>query len=221
MKTTLTILATIFAAKALAAPTDTTYPPPPGGYDSITYPAGTGENLPYYPPPPGGWKSVTYPPGTGSDASSSPFIFTSTYNVVALGSEVRNGTTSAPGPKDAVGFFNFGINSVMDTICYNITLLNVAGDYRSPAATATHIHEAARGASGPPRLAFPNPIGDDTYRVSTGCLTGPFVTGLKGADGRDTGEGFEVKQIEENPKGFFTDSHTVLFSLGVVRGQLA
>ena len=67
----------------------------------------------------------------------------------------------------------------------NITLLNVVGGYRSPARTATHIHEAARGASGPPRLAFPNPVGDDKRRVSVGCIAGPFTTGLNGANGKE------------------------------------
>jgi hypothetical protein len=103
----------------------------------------------------------------------------------------------------------------------NITLLNVAGTYQSPAKTATHLHQAARGASGPPRLAFPNPVGDDKKRVSVGCLTGPFTTGLKGNDGQDTATGFRVSQIEANPAGFFADSHTNLFVPGVVRGQLA
>ena len=83
------------------------------------------------------------------------------------------------------------------------------------------MHEAARGASGPPRLAFTNPVGDDVARYSEGCLTGPFTTGLNGANGQDTGTGFKVKQIEDNPAGFFADSHTNLFPLGVVRGQLA
>jgi hypothetical protein len=57
-------------------------------------------------------------------------------------------------------------------------------------------------------------------RYSEGCLTGPFTTGIK-ANGRDTGEGFKVERIEQNPSGFFADHHTNLFSLGVVRGQLA
>ena len=47
------------------------FPPPPGGFDNVKYPAGTGENLPYYPPPPGGWESVAYPPGTGSSPPKS------------------------------------------------------------------------------------------------------------------------------------------------------
>jgi len=54
-----------------------------------------------------------------------------------------------------------------------------------------------------------------------GCLTGPFLTGVKAADGSDTGAGFTVKMIEDNPAAFFTDSHTALFPVGVVRGQLA
>jgi len=77
------------------------------------------QNLPYYPAPPVRRENVKHPPGTGASPSfASPFVFTSTYNVVALSSEVRNGTTPAPGPKDAVEFFNFGINSNTDTICY-------------------------------------------------------------------------------------------------------
>ncbi|CZR53244.1 uncharacterized protein PAC_03122 [Phialocephala subalpina] len=221
MRTTLLTTA-LFASGAVTAPTEIKYGSPPGGWEPVDYPKGTGENLPYYPPPPGGWESIKYPPETGDDAScNSPFMFTSTYHVTAVGSEVRNGTAPAPGPKDAVGFFEYGINSWLDTICYNITLLNVAGNPQSPAKTATHIHQAARGASGPPRIAFPNPVGDDKRRSTAGCLTGPFTTGLNGPDGKDTGTGFIVKQIEESPVAFFTDYHSNLFSLGVVRGQLA
>jgi hypothetical protein len=52
-------------------------------------------------------------------------------------------------------------------------------------------------------------------------MTGPFTTGLNGPDGRGTGTAFSLKEIEENPAGFFVDSHTNLFSLGAVRGHLA
>lgn len=93
------------------------------------------------------------------------------------------------------------------------------GDYQSPAKTATHIHEAAKGKSGPPRIALPNPVGDNKMRKSVGCMKGPFTTGVA-PTGVDTGAGFKVSQIEANPAGFFTDSHTKLFVPGVVRGQL-
>ena len=100
----------------------------------------------------------------------------------------------------------------------------VSGGYQSPAITATHIHEAVKGASGPPRIAFPDPlpVADDpsVVRRSVGCLTAPFFTGVL-ADGIDTGSGFTLEEIENNPSGFFTDSHTANYVPGVVRGQLA
>ncbi|KAJ9616945.1 hypothetical protein H2200_000665 [Cladophialophora chaetospira] len=158
------------------------------------------------------------------EAAPSPFFFTSTYNVVATPDQVINGTTRTPGEPGAIGYYNYGINSELDVICYNITLKGVTGDYQSPANTATHIHEAAVGATGPPRIAFPDPkpVSDDpsVVRRSVGCLTGPFLTGIL-SNGVDTGAGFTVKQIEEDPAGFFTDSHTAKYVPGVVRGQLA
>ncbi|KAF2685111.1 hypothetical protein K458DRAFT_301161 [Lentithecium fluviatile CBS 122367] len=149
------------------------------------------------------------------------FYFDKTIIVKAEPDQVRNGTTPVPGQPSAKGLFKFGINVEENTICYNITLSGVTGDYQSPALTATHIHEAARGTSGPPRLAFPNPKGPDDRRVSYGCLTGPFKTGVPGPDGADTGANFHVEQIVANPAGFFCDSHTKQFPLGAVRGQLA
>ncbi|RVX67546.1 hypothetical protein B0A52_08899 [Exophiala mesophila] len=153
----------------------------------------------------------------------SPFHFTSTYKVVAVPEEVINGTSVTPGEPGAIGYYNYGINSDLDVICYNITLFGVTGDYQSPAVTATHIHEAPKGSAGPPRLAFPDPlpISDDSsvVRRSVGCLTGPFITGVLN-DGVDTGAGFTLAQIEANPSGFFTDSHTARYVPGVVRGQL-
>jgi hypothetical protein len=147
--------------------------------------------------------------------------FTSIYNITATPAQVVNGSNVAtPGQPGARGQFNYAINSKTNTICYDITLYGVTGDYRSPANTATHIHEAAIGRSGPPRIAFPNPAGNDTVRHSSGCLTGPFTTGIKGADNvTDTGAGFTVAKIEANPAGFFTDAHTVMYLAGVVRGQ--
>lgn len=101
--------------------------------------------------------------------------------------------------------------------------MGVTGPYESPATTATHIHEAALGQAGPPRIAFPNPepadSGPEVVKRSSGCLQGPFTTGIQ-ANGQDTGTGFTLAQIEANPAGFFTDSHTAAFVPGVVRAQL-
>jgi hypothetical protein len=101
--------------------------------------------------------------------------------------------------------------------------MGVTGPYDSPAVTATHIHEAIEGQAGPPRIAFPNPepadSGPEVVKRSSGCIQGPFTTGIE-MDGTDTGNGFTLAQIEANPAGFFTDSHTVVSVPGVVRAQM-
>ncbi|KAI8304112.1 hypothetical protein K4K59_012931 [Colletotrichum sp. SAR11_240] len=158
--------------------------------------------------------------------SSGPFHFTSTYHVVATPDQVvDNNNTATGGLAGAIGYFNYGINSQEDVICYNITLVNFQGEYQSPALTATHIHEGQKGRAGPPRIAFPNPQpveGTANVRRSIGCLSGPFRTGVNATGTQtDNGEGFEVRQIEEDPSKFFTDVHSSLAVPGAVRGQLS
>ena len=150
------------------------------------------------------------------------FTFTSTHFINAVPEQVVDGTTPTGGIAGASGLFNFGINSHANMICYNLTLHNFQGEFESPAQTATHLHEAALGASGPPRISFPNPLpinGDPAIRNSAGCLTGPFITGIV-MEGKDTGEGFHISQIEQNPAAFFADTHSSLALPGAVRGQL-
>jgi len=81
------------------------------------------------------------------------FYFDAEYVVKATPDQViaANGTP-APGQPGARGIFKYGINIAENTICYNITLSGVTGEYSSPAITATHIHEAIKGKAGPPRL---------------------------------------------------------------------
>lgn len=119
------------------------------------------------------------------------------------------------------------INSDKEIICYDIRTVGVTGEYDSPAVTATHIHEGGAGVSGPPRIAFPNPqftrknhLGEE-IRESKGCLKGPFRTGVA-PTGTDTGSasGFTLRQLEQNPGAFFTDTHTQAFSAGAIRAQL-
>ncbi len=151
-----------------------------------------------------------------------PESFTSAFTVTATPGEVINNDGEvAPGEDGAMGSFTFRVNSEMEIICYDIRLEGVTGEYESPARTATHIHEAAVGQPGPPRIAFPNPepVGDGP-RTASGCMQGPFTTGIEN-DGVDTGEGFSLAQLEANPAGFTADSHTVDYPAGVVRGQLS
>lgn len=110
--------------------------------------------------------------GHDKDCKNGPFKFTSTYNVVATPDQVVNGTTPTGGLPGCIGYYDFGINSDLDLICWSIKLFNFQGEYQSLARTATHVHQGARGASGPPRLVFPNPVGNGTERYSYGCMTG-------------------------------------------------
>lgn len=160
-------------------------------------------------------------PASADTPVDRPDTFTSAYTVMATPDEVvdQDGK-SAPGEEGATGTFDFMINSDEDIICYDITLEGVTPPYESPAKTATHIHEAGAGEAGPPRLAFPNPEEDGDMRTSSGCMKGPFTTGLEGDDGNDTGTGFSLKQIEEDPTSFSADTHTQDFVPGAVRGQL-
>lgn len=127
----------------------------------------------------------------------------------------------APGPDGATGTWNYRINSDMEIICYDITVEGISANYQSPARTATHIHDAAAGTSGPPRVVFPNPVdaGDGTQR-SSGCLQGPFTTGVM-VDGVDTGDGFSLAELEADPASYYSDVHTAEFVPGAMRGQLA
>ncbi|KAL9597710.1 MAG: hypothetical protein Q9219_004967 [cf. Caloplaca sp. 3 TL-2023] len=151
-----------------------------------------------------------------------PLNFTSIYHVVATPDQVLNGTANpvpTGGLEGCEGFYDLGINADLDFICYSIKITNFRGEYQSPARTATHLHESPKGRNGPPRLAFPNPVGEGHERYSVGCLQGPFTTGLL-VNGTDTGLGFRVAQIEENPSAFFADIHSSLAVPGAVRGQL-
>ncbi|KAK5075768.1 hypothetical protein LTR70_009762 [Exophiala xenobiotica] len=165
-----------------------------------------------------GWKGEHRP---GWKTSANPFTFTSTYSVKATPDQVIGPDGPTGGLAGATGYYELGLNSDTNTICYNITLIGFRGDYQSAALTATHIHEAAKGATGPPRIAFPNPVGDEKYANSIGCIKGPFATGIDNADGVDTGAAFQVSQIEANPAGFFADAHSSLAVPGAVRGQIA
>lgn len=150
-----------------------------------------------------------------------PDSFTSAFTATATPDAVIDSEgAQVDGEAGASGTFSLMVNSDEEIICYDIELRGVTGEYESPAKTATHIHQAAAGDFGPPRLAFPNPEGDGDVRTSSGCLKGPFTTGLEGDDGTDTGEGFSLAELEANPQGFAADTHTADFAAGAVRGQL-
>ena len=93
-----------------------------------------------------------------------PARFTSMFTAMATPDMVIGSNNQpAPGQPGATGTFDYRINSDEEIICYDLRLEGVTGEYQSPARTATHIHEAAPGMAGPPRIAFPNPQGDGEH----------------------------------------------------------
>lgn len=150
-----------------------------------------------------------------------PDEFTSAFTAMAGPDEVVDDGELGAGEEGATGDVMLWVNSDLDVICYDITLEGVTGDYDSPALTGTHIHEAAAGEAGPPRLVFddPQPVNDEP-RTSSGCIEGPFVTGVEDDDGNDEGEGFTLAELEADPSAFYFDVHTEDFMPGAVRGQL-
>ncbi|MEJ5914420.1 CHRD domain-containing protein [Pseudokineococcus sp. 1T1Z-3] len=152
---------------------------------------------------------------------SEPDSFTSAFTADLSPDMVVNADGEpAPGPEGSSGTMELRINSDEEVVCYDITTRGVEPPYESPAKTATHVHEAPSGQPGPPRLAFPNPAGDGDVRTSSGCLQGPFTTGVEGDDGQDTAAGFSLSAIEADPAAYFGDTHTSQFVPGAVRGQL-
>ncbi|MDQ3737704.1 MAG: CHRD domain-containing protein, partial [Actinomycetota bacterium] len=145
-----------------------------------------------------------------------PSSFTSAFTAAATPDEIVDPEGMAvAGEEGAMGTFNFRINSDEEIICYDITLNGVTPPYMSMARSATHIHEAVAGVSGPPRVTFPDPVdaGDGTLR-SSGCVQGPFTTGIEAEGGGDTGDGFSLKEIEDDPAEYYGDTHTMDFVAG-------
>lgn len=164
------------------------------------------------------------PTERGESTADRPDTFTSAFTVDATPEQVVENANGDPAGVDgAEGQFTFLVNSDDEIICWDITVTGLATEYQSAAKTATHIHQNAAGENGPPRVAFPNPgpVTDDAddVRTSSGCADGPFTTGVA-PNGTDTGDGFALAQLEENPAGFSADTHTTDAVSGSVRGQL-
>ncbi|RIJ54586.1 CHRD domain-containing protein, partial [Clavibacter phaseoli] len=95
-------------------------------------------------------------PASAETTVPEPERFTSAFTVMATPDQVLNADgVATPGEPGATGRFDLRLDSASNTICYDITLTGVTGEYQSPAKTATHIHQAAVGKAGPPRIAFP------------------------------------------------------------------
>ncbi len=149
------------------------------------------------------------------DDVAEPDSFTSMFSITGSPDLVVGG-----GEPGATSQWDLRLNSDEEIICYDITLTGVTPPYQSAALTATHIHEGAPGVAGPPRVVFqdPQPQDDGTLR-SSGCVQGPFVTGVGPESGGDHGDGFSLAEIEADPDAYYVDTHTTEYVAGAVRGQ--
>ena len=151
-----------------------------------------------------------------------PGTFTSAFRVTLTPEQVVD-MTGAPtgGVAGATGTFDLRLNSDLQVLCYDVSLTGVEPPYASPAATSTHLHEGASGASGPPRLVFADPTGSGPTRTSSGCVSVPQDTGLTPTGtAMSTGAGFSLAEVEADPSAFYADAHNEAAAPGAVRGQL-
>ena len=81
--------------------------------------------------------------GKGKVCGKDKKEFTSTYSVVATPDQVVNATADGEGfyytggLPGAIGYYDFGINSKKNLLCYEITLYGFRGEYESAADTAS------------------------------------------------------------------------------------
>ena len=98
---------------------------------------------------------------------------------------------------DGTGMATITLDSDAGSACWEITTENI------PAATQSHIHEGAAGASG----GVVVPLDVDGFDGSTeGCVEDQDDAVLQG--------------IIDNPAGFYVNVHTGDFPAGAIRGQL-
>lgn len=107
------------------------------------------------------------------------------------------GTLEIPGPGDADGSgrATLRLNPGREEVCYKLSTRLVA----SP--TAAHVHRGVRGTAGPAVVTLQAPRDG----ASRGCV----------AVEREL-----IREIMQNPAGFYVNVHNAAFPEGAVRGQL-
>jgi hypothetical protein len=102
-----------------------------------------------------------------------------------------------PGDPDGMGHATLRVNLGQNQVCYDIMVENIAP------ATMAHIHKAGPDAAGPPVMPLKAPGGDGKVKD---CATASAEV---------------VKDILQNPTGYYVNVHNAEFPAGAVRGQLS
>ncbi len=106
-------------------------------------------------------------------------------------------TITLSGPGAGSGQATVTIDDERNAVCYDLTVT------LNPPANAAHIHRGAAGASGPVVVPFDAPSGGS----ASGC--------------REDVDPALVREILDNPAGFYVNVHNPQFPAGALRGQLA
>lgn len=102
----------------------------------------------------------------------------------------------APGDPDGMGHATFRVNVGQNQVCYEIMVEKI-----SPAGAA-HIHKGGPEEAGPPVVMLKPPGADGKIKD---CATADAAV---------------VKDILQNPGGYYVNIHTADFRPGAIRGQL-
>jgi hypothetical protein len=116
-----------------------------------------------------------------------------TFSVKLTGAAERPG----PGDADGIGTARIFLDQVTGEVCWEISVRNI-----TLPATAAHIHRGTVDVAGPVVVPLSPP---DASGMSSGCATADLAL---------------VKEIANNPTGFYVNVHTTDFPPGAVRGQL-
>lgn len=114
-------------------------------------------------------------------------------------SATLTGAAEVPGPgdPDGAGTATLRLRVGQAQICHTLTVSNI-----TLPASAAHIHVGAVGVAGPVVVPLTTPDADGSVE---GCATATRAL---------------VKQIIQNPAGYYVNVHTSDFPAGAVRGQL-
>ena len=124
----------------------------------------------------------------------------------AILSTKMKGKNEFPGPGDPNGKGEFAAVLSANTMCYSFYATKIA------APTASHIHDADKGASGPVIITFMLP----TEEGVQDCITAV-------PDAEDTNITMSVSELaalKSAPNGFYVNVHNAAFPAGAIRGQL-
>jgi CHRD domain len=118
--------------------------------------------------------------------------------------EVNDQGEPNQGDLDGTGSASITLNQMKKRVCFSIQTQNI----KLP-ATMAHIHKAPAGSPGPIKVTLKPPKDDDGdgEGTSSGCV-------------RNVSRAL-IRDIKNNPSGYYVNVHNDDFTAGAVRGQLS